>query len=347
MTASEFVSEIKKGLSGSYFFFGSEEYLIKFYINRVRRAVLGEDETMAAFNHYVLKWGECSGEELESALAAVPMMADKTLVELYCDFKKIKNHREFADLFSSFDAESSVFLLVATGDSFDAGNYARNKATEGYKIYSKIFSPVDFCAQTPSELKKWIARRFSRDSIAIDNNTAEYIIERCGKDMFRLSGELDKLSAAALARGLQTITHDLVFEITIANEEDNAFALANAIMNGDRKKALSELAACKRRQEKAPMVLGSVSKAMCDMLHISLLLTNGCDKSEIAKKLRLHEYRAGLYIDAVRNTETARLRAAADRCREADLLMKSSRLDYIALERLICTIPSKTGTKKK
>lgn len=347
MTASEFVSELKKGLSGSYFFFGSEEYLIKFYINRVRRAVLSEDETMAAFNHYVLKWGECSGEELESALAAVPMMADKTLVELYCDFKKIKDHREFADLFASFDAESSVFLLVATGDSFDAGNYAKNKASEGYKIYSKIFKPVDFSAQTPSELKKWIARRFSRDSITIDNSTSEYIIERCGREMFRLSGELDKLAAAVLARNLQAVTYDLVSEITIANDEDNAFALANAIMNGDRKKALDQLAACKRRQEKAPMVLGSVSKAMCDMLNVSLLLTNGCDKGEIAKKLKIHEYRAGLYMDAVRSMETARLRAAADRCREADVLMKTSRLDYIALERLICTIPAKSGAKRK
>ena len=347
MTANEFVSELKKGISGSYFFFGSEEYLIKFYIGRVRRAVLGDDETMAAFNHYVLKWGECSGEELESALAAVPMMAEKTLVELYCDFRKIKDHSKFADLFSSFDPESSVLLLIATSDSFDAGNYTRNKASEGYKIYSKIFRPVDFCAQTPTELKKWIARRFSRDHIAIDNSTSEYIIERCGKDMFSLSGELDKLASAALARNLENVTYDLVSEITIANDEDNAFALANAIINGDRRKALSELAACKRRQEKAPMVLGSVSKAMCDMLNVSLLLKNGCDKTEISKKLKIHEYRAGLYIDAVRNTEPARLRAAADRCREADVQMKTSRLDYIALERLICTIPSKTGAKRK
>lgn len=347
MTASEFVSELKKGISGSYFFFGCEEYLIKFYIGRVRRAVLGEDETLSVFNHYVLKWGEDGAEELESALAAVPMMADKTLVEVYCDFKKIKDHSEFADLFASFDAESSVLLLIAESDSFDAGNYARNKATEGYKVYSKVFKPVDFCSQTPSELKKWIARRFSKDSLAIDNYTSEYILERCGKDMFRLSGELDKLASAALARGLNAVTNELVGEITVSNDEDNAFALANAIMNGNRKLALSELAACKRRQEKAPMVLGSVSKAMCEMLNVSLLMKNGCDKSEISKKLKLHEYRAGLYMDAVRNTEPARLRAAADRCREADVLMKSSRLDYIALERLICTIPSKSGAKRK
>ncbi len=347
MTVNELISEIKRGPFGAYFFFGCEEYLKKFYIGRIRRAILGEDDTLSAFNHYVIKWGEATAEELESALAAVPMMADKTLVEVYCDFSKIKNHADFADMFSSFDGESSVLIVVAPEDGFDAGNYAKKKPSEAYKIYSESFKMVDFDNQTPSELKKWIARRFSRDNITIDIPTSDFILSRCGKDMFHLSGELDKLAAAALQRKMNAITADLVAEVTVSNEEDDAFALANAIMNGDRKKALHELAACKRRQEKAPMVLGSVSKAMCDMLAVSLMLQAGAEKQEIAKSLKIHEYRAGLYINAVSNMEPARLRAAADRCREADVLMKTSRLDYIALERLICTIPAKASTRRK
>ncbi len=347
MTVSELVSEIKKGPAGAYFFYGCEEYLKKFYIGRIRRAVLGEDDTLAAFNHYVIKWGENTAEELESALAAVPMMADKTLVELYCDFSKIKNHSDFADMLTTFDGDCSVLLVIAPDDGFDPGNPAKKKPSEAYKVYSKALKMVEFDNQTPSELKKWIMRRFSRDQLIVSGEALETIVTRCGRDMFRLSGELDKLAAAALKRGLLHIESELVEEITVANEEDDAFALANAVMNGDRKKALHELAGCKRRQEKAPMVLAGVSKAICDMTAVSLLLKKGCDKAEIAKKLKLHEYRAGLYINAVRDTEPARLIAAADRCREADLLMKSSRLDYIALERFICTIPSKPGTRRR
>ncbi len=347
MTVTELVSEIKRGPFGAYFFFGREEYLKKFYIGRIRHAVLGEDETLSAFNHYVIKWGENTTEELESALAAVPMMADKILIEFYCDFSKIKNHAEFANMFASFDGNSSVLITVAAEDGFDAGNYSKKKPSEAYKVYSQSFKMVDFDNQTPSELRKWIARRFSRDQLAIEASTANIILARCGKDMFCLSGELDKLAAAALQREESTVTSELVAEITTSNEEDDAFALANAIMNGDRKKALHELAGCKRRQEKSPMVLGSVSKSMCDMLSVAMMLKNGADKAEIAKKLKLHEYRAGLYINAVHNMEPARLRAAADRCREADVLMKNSRLDYIALERLICTIPAKANARRR
>lgn len=347
MTVNELVSELKKGISGAYFFYGCEEYLKRFYIGRIRKSVLGDDETLSSFNHYVVKWEESSPEELESALAAVPMMAEKTLVELHCDFSKIKSHADFADLFSAFDGDSCVFLVVAPEDTFDAGNPGKNKPSEGYKVYSKMFKMVDFAPQTPTELKKWILRRLSKDHIAIGGETLEFIVNRCGRDMFRLSGELDKLIAVSLQRDIPMIDEELVAEITVSNEEDDAFALANAIMNGDRNRALHELAGCKRRQEKAPAVLGSVSRAVCDMLTVSTLLASGLDKAEIAKKMKMHEYRAGLYVNAVRDTEPARIRAAADRLREADVLLKSTRLDYIALERFICTIPSRSRTRRR
>ena len=83
------------------------------------------------------------------------------------------------------------------------------------------------------------------------------------------------------------------------------------------------------------------------MLTVSTLLASGLDKAEIAKKMKMHEYRAGLYVNAVRDTEPARIRAAAERLREADLLLKSTRLDYIALERFICTIPSRSRTRRR
>lgn len=347
MTVSELVAEIKKGVSGAYFFWGDEEYLKNFYIGRIRHAVLGEDETLSSFNHYTVKWGEDTAEDLEDALTAVPMMAERTLVEVYCDFTKIKDHAEFADMLSIFDGSSSVLVVIAPADGFDAGNVAKKKQSEAYKIYSKIMKPVEFAAQTPTELKRWIVRRFSRDYLSVGGETLEFIVNRCGRDMFILSGELDKIVAAALQRGIQLIDEELVAEVTVSSEEDDAFALANAILNGDRKRALHELAACKRRQEKAPAVLGSVSKAVCDMLTVSILLHNGMDKAEIAKKMKMHEYRTGLYINAVRDIDPGKLLAAANRCREADVLLKSTRLDYIALERFICTIPAKANSRRR
>lgn len=346
MTPNELSAQIKTGLSGGYFFYGREEYLKRFYLGRIRTLILGEDDTLAAFNHYRLKWGENSIEEIESALKSVPMMAEKTLVEISCDFTKIKDHGEMSEFLSDFDRESTIVVILTNDEGFEAGNPAKNKPSEAYKKYSAAFNMVFFDTQTPSELKKWMARRLAKEKLQITTDATENLLLRCGKEMMSLAGELDKLAACAAARGLDAVTSELVFDITCTSEEENAFALANAIMNGDRKTALHELAACKKRQEKAPIVLGSVSKAMNDMMSVSLLMQSGMNKSDIAKSLKIHEYRTGLYMEAVRNMEPERLRAAINRCREADVLMKSSRLDYIALERLVCTIPAKPRIRR-
>ena len=123
--------------------------------------------------------------------------------------------------------------------------------------------------------------------------------------------------------------------------EEDAFALANAVLQGDRRRALSVLHIHKMKRESAVGVLASVTKCICDMMAVAYLVRDGADKGTVASKMKMHEYRAGLYMSAVAGSPPERLLAAANRCRDADIMLKSSSLDYVALERLICTIPAK------
>lgn len=336
MTVSELISDIKRGPCGVYFFYGCEEYLKRFYIGRMRKAVLSGDETFDSFNHYIIE--DADEGELEGALGAVPMMAEKTLVEVNVDFSKGKKIDKILEMLEFADTENTVCIAIAD-ENFDAGK--KNKPSGALRTVSKFCKVVAFETQTPGELRKWMARRFSLDNLKITPECADKIIEYCGRDMFVLTGELDKLAAAALSRGMEQIGEQLVLDITISSREDDAFALANAVMNGDRKTALDELSAAKQRRDAAPMVLGSVSRSLSDMLSVATLMESGCDQAEIARRLKIHEYKTGLLMQSVRNTEVRRLAAALERCREADVQMKTSKLDYIALERLICTIPAK------
>ena len=50
----------------------------------------------------------------------------------------------------------------------------------------------------------------------------------------------------------------------------------------------------------------------------------------------MHEYKAGLYAKSASRTTLECLRKLTERCYEADLLIKSSKLDnYVILERLV------------
>lgn len=62
----------------------------------------------------------------------------------------------------------------------------------------------------------------------------------------------------------------------------------------------------------------------------------GLPVSEVAKKLKMHEYRTKLYAAAAKKTTSARLGVVLSLCREADLAIKNESSDYGRLRALVC-----------
>lgn len=342
MTQAEFRKELKEGLRGTYLFYGDEEYLKKFYATRAEKHTVGDDADIASWNTHVINAdGDSALGELEAATLSVSMMGDRIFVRYNCALNSLTSEETEAllEIIENTDPEQTVLLIVAPADGFDPGK--PKNPSSAFKKFSKVAKLVDLSAQSPAELKKWISRRLSADSLAIAPDAMELLVSRSASNMFILSGELEKLAAYSLANGISVIDTDLVLYVSSVTAEDEAFALANAILDGDRRKALSVLHIQKSHRMPAGLVLSSVIRAICDMVAVAYLLEEGADKSVVASKMKMHEYRAGLYVKAVSGYPPRQLLAAAKRCREADAKMKSIALDYIAIERLICTIPAK------
>ena len=62
--------------------------------------------------------------------------------------------------------------------------------------------------------------------------------------------------------------------------------------------------------------------------------------NDIAKKLSIHEFRVGKYMESVRNTDIQTIRSVISRCVDADAALKSSDGGYEILEKFVCTIPA-------
>ena len=342
MTQAEFRKELKDGLFGTYLFYGDEEYLKKFYAGRAEKHTVGDDPDIADWNTHVINAGnDANLGELEAATLSVSMMGDRIFVRYNADLTALSEDETEAlfDIIKGIDPDRTVLLIVASVGGFDPGS--AKKPSKMMKKYSEVCKVVDLTAQSPAELRKWMDRRFAADSLSVTPDARELLVRRCTDNMFILSGEIDKVSAYCLANGIFVVDSDTVSAITSITAEEDAFALANAVLDGDRRRALSVLYIYKSHRESAIGVLASVSKCICDMMAVSYLVRDGANKSDVASKMKMHEYRAGLYMQAVAGSPPERLLAAANRCREADLKLKSTTLDYIALERLICTIPTK------
>lgn len=342
MTQAEFRKELKSGLYGTYLFYGDEEYLKKFYAGRAKTHTVGDDSDLSEWNSHIINAEKdpCLGD-LEAATLSVSMMGDRTFVRYNADLTSFTSEEldRLVEIIEGLDPDSTVLLIVTPPEGFDPGK--PKKPSQMFKKFEAVAKLVDLSCESPAELKKWMARRLSQDSLAITPDAQELLLTRATDNMFILSGELDKLAAYSLANGISTVTADVVLEISSVTAEDDSFALANAVLEGDRRRALSVLHIHKMHREKAHVILASVTKCICDMMTVSCLVAEGADKKTVVAKTKMHEYRAGLYMQAVAGSPPERLIAAARRCREADIKLKSTTLDYIALERLICTIPAK------
>lgn len=342
MTDTEFRDAVKKGtLSGGYLLFGDEDFLKGRYASDMCTAVCGGQ--FEEFNIIRADAADTSAAALEEIVAMYPMMAEKKAVLLNGfrpDGLKEKELEAYLDVFSRMEDYPHTVLGVAVpSDGMDAGTLPK-KPSSVYKRISAVLTPVQFNLKGSAALKKWIKAQFEKAEVEVHFDSADAMIQKCGRNMYILHGECEKLIAYARSHGI-TVTPDTVELVCCKNEEEDAFTLANAVLAGDRRGALAALKGYKDRKEEPVAVTAALGRVLEDMLHVCMLRSEGLQKKEIAETLKMHEYKCSLYMQAVTGIEAARLRAAVQRCLDTDRLLKSTELRYIAVERLVCTIPSK------
>ncbi len=337
---SDFRKEIKSAPGRAYLFFGDEDYL-KLSAVRLARDCLCPDPSFAVFNDMRLDALDFTPDRLVEALMPLPMMADRKLVVLSgLDFTSMRP----ADLDALCDAVSAVreydyntVLVLAAADCFDAG-YLPKRPSAMLNRLGEVLTPVQFERSSPAKLAVWVARHFQHNGIEASQEFCAGMIRFCGAGMFTLANEIDKLSFYEAQHGrTQATEEDMRFVCTPATEYD-AFAFANAMMDGRRDAALDILRDYKLRRVDPLVILGDVIRVFCDMASVQALLSGGSTEREIAAALKLHEFKVGLYRKSLSRMRPGALRNALDACTAADRTLKLSPQGYTALERLICSV---------
>ncbi len=346
MTETELRAQIKNGVTGGYLFYGDEDYLKRFYAQKMREAALADcPEGLSAFNSITLTLEDGDFSALASAIDTPPVMAPMKYIEITppnAGAWKEKERSAVTEILARLtDAPDTVLVMVTPRDTLDPGTAKRPSAL--FKALTKVLTPVEFPLQSGEKLRRWIVRHFEEEGILIDEETSRRMTVRCAPDMTTLAREIDKLICYAKANGKAAVTVGDVESVTSPGLREDAFALANAMLAGDRTAALAALDVYKKRKEEPYAILASLSRVVSDLLTVCALAEDGADKAEVASLLKMHEYKASLYIRSAKDFGRPRLAAALRRCLAADQLSKTMSLGYIPLERFVCTIPLGAG----
>lgn len=341
LSEQDFRNLLKGSCAGHFFFFGPEDYL-KSYAARSAREAVCPDEGLAPFNDVTIDFPDYSAGAFENALAAPPMMAERKFV-LLKSFRmselKPSEAEDFFNVLEKYKDDTSNLTVVSfVPDGLDVG-YLPKRPSATLTRLCALGRAVAFDEVSPARLYAWVARHFQSEGLTVSAETARFVVDYCGRSMYTLSLEIGKLAAYVHAAGRQEVTADDVRYVAIPGEDCDSFALSNAVLGGDRREALRVLSVMKTRQVKPEYIFTELSRLYCDLYLVKELMQAGKGKADVAAVLKVHEYKAGLYMAAAQKADIARLARCVTLCADTDLSMKSfGRKGYEPLERLICLL---------
>lgn len=335
---ADFRKEIKVKPQKAYLFFGEEDYMKSFALKSASEAI-SPDPSLSFFNEMKLDALSYSPDALLDAIMPFPMGADRKLIVVSgLDINAMKAG-EIDALFSVLsqleDYDYNTVIINTSSDRFDYGTSLK-RPSDLLKRFSEHLCAVYFERNTPAKLAAWVGKHFSHNGAQASPAICSLVIERCGRNMYNLAQEVDKISFYVLSKGRQEVTREDVLNISIAAEEFDTYALTNAIGNRKRDEALRILRDMKFRRLEPIIILSEISGTVSNMTSVATLAADGLTQGEISEVLGIHEYRVGLMMNAGISLEICR--GMLQKCKAADLELKSGIGGYVTLEKLICSI---------
>jgi DNA polymerase III subunit delta len=176
----------------------------------------------------------------------------------------------------------------------------------------------------PWELPKWVIARGKELGLQLEPDAARALIGHVGDRQQRLLRELEKLALGAdtdTVGGGTLIDADAVAELTASSAERRAWAVADALVAGDRRGAMRTYLTLREQGERLPGLLYWISQRVRLAHEVAAALDAGEPPAQVKRRLRMPSRAADRLIHDAQQTGAERLRQAT--CEIADLELAS------------------------
>ncbi len=183
-------AEMKAGTFRSlYIFYGEEHYLLEYYRQQMRKKLVsGPAED---FNYHRFQEENWDVDALAEAVEAIPMMSERSMVEIIDIDLFGRGESERTKLTELFAALPDYCTVVCVYDAVDWKPDKRMK-----KLWAAIDGAAlqaEFPKQPESQLIPWIRRHLAAGEKTISDELCRYLILQTGGSMTVLAAELEKL----------------------------------------------------------------------------------------------------------------------------------------------------------
>lgn len=337
MNETQLKSRLKEGLCTVYVLYGEEGYLTEQYMRLIVKQAVGDSDD--AFNLHRFDGQVVTPEQLEEAVEALPLMAERTCVTV-------------RDMDIAANAEALVKVVEQMPDSCVLVFWQMTAHPDKKKGWKTFFDAVnarggcvvEFARKTAGDIVKLLVSGAKRRGCALDAQDARFIVEQVGTDLNLLLQELDKLTAFADGGA---ITRQMIETLGTRNLEARVFDLSKAILQGRGKQAYELLNQLFIQREDAIVVLGVLSNAYADLYRAKVAVEGGESPESLAQDFRGYkgrEWRLGNAARDARRMSKEALREFLEILAQADTALKFGRGDdRVVLEQTVARLIERAG----
>jgi DNA polymerase-3 subunit delta len=307
-----------------YIFYGEERYLLENYRAQLRKKLVsGPAED---FNYHRFQEENWSMDDLSEAVEAIPMMSDRSLVEVVDvdPFARPESERQaLTTLFSELPDYCTLIFI------YDAVEWKPDKRMK--KLWAALDAAalqVEFPKQPESQLIPWIRRHLATAQKTMSDDLCRYLLLQTGGSMTVLAAELQKLICYT---DQPQITRKDIDDVVIPVMEAAIFDITKDIGRKNFDAALQKLRDL-LRQDTEPISINAVIGRQLRQLYCAKVLSeHGKGPYDLTKLYGLWDSAAREIYNQARGFRKQMLRQALRISAQTDYALKSSGAEEEAL----------------
>ena len=308
----------QKQFSNLYFFYGEEDYLKEFYINRIIHTVV--DDAFSCFNYFHYQEAP-SPEELHNTLSQPPVMAEYKVIYLnQLDLSACDN--AFRDTLSEEMQKLPEFVILIIRET------AIDKRSKIWTTAQKKGETVECKYPAPQDLRAFITREFSKrekkisplliDKIIEENEPNLHSVMRLVETVSAYLQDQTEVTAQSLDRFMQRSMDAVVFHLSDAlvnRKKEEAYDLLNKLMLNQTKNP--------------PQLLFSLLSRHISGLYLATAGQNERIPNEDIRKMlgkNIPDFVVRKYISQAKGLSLSKLEALIQFCAETDYKLKTGQI---------------------
>ena len=251
-----------------YFFYGEEMFLLRYYLEQVKKLLI--DELTESFNFHRFTNETFVMQDFADAVENLPMMAEYTMVQV-----------DDIDIFKLAEAERNKIIEIISDIpeyctvvfTYETVTWKPDKRLKAlYEAVTANGQAVEFAKQDQRELITWIGRHFAALNKRITPDLCAYLIDITDGTMTSLRSEISKIASYS---GAEDICRADIDAVTEPVPDAVAFQMASDISNGKYDSAMVKLQQLLKMQEEPLTILGTIGSHFRRIGTARTLLDNG------------------------------------------------------------------------